>query len=512
MASVPTAPPGTIITGSRRYVAALALAASNFMVVLDTSIANVSLPHIAGNLGVTPDQGTWVITTYAVAEAVCVPLTGWIAMRFGPVKAFTICLFAFGLASMMCGMSVTLPMLVFFRLVQGLVGGPLMPLSQTLLMSLFPPDKRGTAMGIWAMTTLLGPAFGPNVGGYISDNYSWHWIFLINIPISVICGFAALLMLRPLETPKVRQPIDRIGLALLVTFVFSLQLMLDFGRDRDWFSSNLIVTLAIVAVIGFIAFVIWELTEEHPIVDLRIFRHRGFSAAVVAFSVVFGTYFSSVVVIPQWLQTSMGYTATTAGLVTGFSAMTSLSTSPVAAKLVGKVDSRILISGAVLWLAFISILRTRWTTSSGFWDIAMVQVIQGFGIPFMMVPLTTLTLSTVEPREIAGAAGIQNFMRTTSMAVTTSLILTLWSNAQRSLRTDLVAGLHPGDLPTQLGNAGFSVDQTREVISNLVEQQSTMLAINYVSLISAVLMVIAAGMIWLSPKPTGPAPADTGGH
>ncbi|MFP5433071.1 MAG: DHA2 family efflux MFS transporter permease subunit, partial [Alphaproteobacteria bacterium] len=279
------------LTPRQRTLAGLVLALSNFMVVLDLTIANVSVPHIAGNLGITPDQGTWIITSYAVAEAICVPLTGWLAQRFGVVKMFIWAMIGFGIFSVLCGLSMSLTMLVACRIGQGLCGGPIMPMSQTLLLRIFPPDQRARAMGLWAMTTLLGPAMGPIIGGYISDNWSWHWIFFINVPIAILCVVAAMALLRPVETDTARVPIDRMGLFLLVFWIGCLQIMLDIGRDHDWFGDPLIVILAILAVIGFAAFIIWELTEEHPIVDLRIFRHIGFTSGVFSLALGFGAYF-----------------------------------------------------------------------------------------------------------------------------------------------------------------------------------------------------------------------------
>ena len=224
------------LTARQRTLAGMVLALSNFMVVLDLTIANVSVPHISGNLGITPDQGTWIITSYAVAEAICVPLTGWLAQRFGVVKMFISAMIGFGLFSVLCGLSMSLSMIVVCRIGQGLCGGPIMPMSQTLMLRVFPPERRARAMGLWAMTTLLSPAMGPIIGGYISDNWSWHWIFFINLPIAILCVFAAMALLRPVETETARVPIDKIGLALLVFWIGCLQVMLDLGRDHYWFA------------------------------------------------------------------------------------------------------------------------------------------------------------------------------------------------------------------------------------------------------------------------------------
>ncbi|MFZ2996111.1 DHA2 family efflux MFS transporter permease subunit [Sphingobium sp.] len=492
------------ISPRRRTLAGLVLALSNFMVVLDLTIANVSVPHIAGNLGISADQGTWIITSYAVAEAICVPLTGWLAQRFGVVRVFTLAMVGFGIFSLLCGLSMTLTMLVACRVGQGICGGPIMPMSQTLMMRVFPPDKRARAMGLWAMTTLLGPAMGPIIGGYISDNWSWHWIFFINLPIAVLCVFAAQALLRPAETETAQVPIDKMGLFLLVFWIGCLQIMLDIGRDHDWFNDPLIVILAVLAGIGFIAFIIWELTEEHPVVDLRVFRHIGFTSGVFTLALCFGAYFAGIVIIPQWLQISQGYTATWAGIVTAFTAIAALMAAPVAARITGKVDPRLMISGAVFWLGLMALWRAHWTSGIDFWSMAAPQFVQGFAMPFFMIPLTTITLGSVLPHETASAAGLQNFLRTMAIAIATSLVLTGWSDSQRVSRNELVGVLQPADVQAQLSASGFSFEQARQTISNLVEQEAIAIAVDHIFFISALVLFLASTLVWLAPRPTGP--------
>ena len=381
-------------------------------------------------------------------------------------------------------------------------GAPLMPLSQTLLLRIFPPEQRGGAMGVWAMTTLLAPAVGPILGGIISDNWSWHWIFIINVPIVAICVMTAASMLRPVETKTRKQPIDLVGLGLLIFWIGCLQIMLDIGRDHDWFNDPLIMALAIMGGIGFVVFLIWELTEDNPIVDLRIFRHTGFSAGVFTLTLCFGAYFASIVVIPQWLQISLGYTATWAGIATAMTAMAALTTSGLAAKLMGKSDPRLLISLSVAWLGIIALARSvTWSTDADFWTLALPQFIQGFGIPFFMVPLTAVTLSAVRPDETASAAGLQNFMRTVAVAIATSLVLTLWGNSERVSHNDLAATIHPDATLRQLESMGLSTDAARGLIGSLVDQQAMALAVNHVFVISAIVLFIAAALVWISPRP-----------
>jgi DHA2 family multidrug resistance protein len=353
------------------------------------------------------------------------------------------------------------------------------------------------------MTTLLGPAFGPIIGGFISDNYSWHWIFLINIPIALGCVLAARLLLTPLETATRKLPIDIGGLLLLIFWIGSLQIMLDIGRDHDWFGDPKIVALAVMAGLGFLVFVIWELTEEHPVVDLRIFRHRGFTAGVLTLALCFGAYFASIVVIPQWLQFSMGYTATQAGIVTAFTAMTALVSSQVAARMMGKVDPRLMISVAVGWLGIMALWRTGWTTGADFWTLSIPQIVQGFAMPFFMIPLTLVSLSAVLPEETASAAGLQNFLRTMAVAVSTSIALTVWDNSQREVQGDLVSKLQPADAQAQLSQAGMSADQARGMIAHIVDNEATMMAVNHTFLIAAMVLFAAAALVWLAPRPKG---------
>jgi len=492
----------TLLSPRHRLLAGLVLALSNFMVVLDLTIANVSVPHIAGNLGISADQGTWIITSYAVAEAICVPLTGWLAQRFGAVRLFTFGMLGFGLFSLLCGLSMTLGMIVACRIGQGLCGGPLMPMSQTLLMRVFPPDQRARVMGLWAMTTLLGPALGPIFGGYISDNWSWHWIFFINVPIAVVCVLATMALLRPVETPRVKLPIDYMGLGLLIFWIGCLQIMLDIGRDRDWFGDPLIVILAVFAAIGFCVFIIWELTEEHPIVDLRVFRHVGFTSGVFTLALCFGAYFAGIVVIPQWLQISMGYTAAWAGYATAFTAMTAILVAPIAGRLVNKVDVRIMISGSVAWIGIMTLWRAHWTTDADFWTIALPQLVQGFGMPLFMIPLTTLTLGSVRPEETASAAGMQNFLRTLAIAISTSIVLTGWGNGQRVSRNEMVGTLHPDATLADLTSRGFTQDQARQMIANMVDAQSMVVSMDHVFFIASLVLFLAAAVVWLAPRPT----------
>ena len=490
------------LTGGQLMLAAMVLALSNFMVVLDTTIANVSVPHIAGGLGISSDEGTWVITSYSVAEAVCVPLTGFLTARFGAVKTFVAGMIGFGLFSMLCGMASSLPMLILFRLGQGFCGGPLMPLTQTLLLRIFPKERHPMAMGLWAMTTVTAPILGPILGGTISDNWSWGWIFFINLPVALFCTIGALSLLRTAETPLLPAKIDRVGLGLMVLWIAALQIMLDLGRNRDWFGNPLIVGLAIVAAVGFAMFCAWEFTEKEPAVDLRVFRHRGFTASVLALAFAFGTFFTSAVIIPQWLQSSLGYTATWAGYVTAFNGVSAVIASPIVARLSTRYDPRALVCFGILWLGFTSLLRVHWTSGADFWTLALPQLLQGIGIPFFFIPVTTIGLAAVKPEETASAAGLMSFLRTMSAAIATSVATTSWDDNARVARSELVSKLNTDTTTTALHAAGFGMGQARGLIEQFVDKESMALATDHLFLISAGVFGIAASLIWLAPRPT----------
>lgn len=491
------------LTGVRLVLAGFVLAMANFIVVLDLTIANVSVPHISGALAVSTSSGTWVITSYAVAEAICVPLTGWLAGRFGALRTLIISISGFGLFSMLCGMSSTLGMLVVFRIGQGLCGGPLMPLTQTLLLRIFPKQLHPRAMAMWAMTVVIAPILGPILGGWISDSWSWEWIFFINVPVIVLILAGIMALLRGAETPRQKRPIDFTGLALLVTWVGAFQLMLDKGREEDWFSSPFIVGCAVVAAVVFVVFVIWELSEENPIVDLKVFRHSGFTAATISLVFAFGTYFASIVVIPQWLQTSLGYTATQAGYVMAFAGVLALVASPFVPALMKRFDPRLIVCVGISWIALIAVLRAvTWSTEATFWTLALPQLLQGAGVSLFIVPLTTISLAAVLPFETASAAGIASFCRTLGSAVATALATTYWYDNAAMNRAQMVGEVNGGaELIAQLQTRGYTAQQARATLEQIVSQQGLATATTHLFLAAAVVLLIAAMTIWLAPRP-----------
>jgi DHA2 family multidrug resistance protein len=490
------------LSGVRLIAAAFALALANFVVVLDATIANVSVPHIAGGLAVSPTQGTWVITSYAVADAISVPLTGWLAMRFGTVRWFIISIAGFGLFSFLCGISRTLDGLIIFRILQGLSGGPLMPLSQILLLRIFPKEKAGIGLAIWAMTTTTAPIVGPILGGWISDNWTWPWIFFINLPVVAICAFGVASLLGGFETKREKARIDMVGLVLLVLSVGVFQLMLDTGREHDWFESRWIVTLALVSAISFAAFVIWELTDANPVVDLRVFRFRGFSFATIAISLGFGAFFAQIVLTPLWLQQVAGYTASETGRVVAWIGVFAVLLSPLAAGTIGKFDIRLSITGGIVWMAIIAVVRAGWTADADYWTLALPHLLQGMGMPFFFVGLTALALSSVPLKDQTSAAGLMSFLRTLSGAIGTAVATTAWDSESRVARSELASKLNDaGGAMDMMQRAGLTLEQARAAIDGLVNTQAMTIGVLHIFLATGVVFLIAAASVWCAPLP-----------
>jgi DHA2 family multidrug resistance protein len=329
------------LSGSALMLGTLALSFATFMNVLDTSIANVSIPAISGDLGVSSSQGTWVITSFGVANAIAVPLTGFITQRFGAVKVFLASTLLFVLFSLLCGLASSLDMLILFRVLQGASAGPMIPLSQTLLLSSYPPQRAGMAMAMWSLATLIAPAMGPLLGGWITDNISWPWIFYVNIPVGLFAVMLTWVIYFKRETTTRPVPIDWTGLGLLVVWVGALQIMLDKGQELDWFNSNIIITLAVTAVVGFVLFLIWDIYDEHPVVDLALFKLPNFSLGTIMLALAYGMFFGSLVLLPLWLQEFAGYTATYAGSTLAWVGLFAVILSPIVGRYVNPHNARL---------------------------------------------------------------------------------------------------------------------------------------------------------------------------
>jgi len=508
-----TAPPP--LQGARLVVATIALSTATFMNVLDTTIANVSLPSIAGDLGVSPSQGTWVITSFAVANAIAVPLTGWATQRFGQLRLFVASVVAFVLASLACGFAPTLESLILFRVIQGFVAGPMIPLSQALLLASFPRQRAPMALAAWSMTTLVAPVAGPILGGWLTDNMSWPWIFWINVPVGLLAALFAARALAGRESATRRLPIDTVGLALLVIWVGSLQLMLDKGQELDWFASPLIIALAVVAGVGFLVFLVWELTQRHPIVDLSLFASRNFSVGVVAIACAYALFFGNIVLMPLWLQQYMGYTATWAGLVTAPTGALALLFTPAVARILPRSDPRHLASFAFVVFAVVAFMRADFTTGADAWTLAMPQFVQGLAVSCFFVPLTSLILAGLPPERMASAAGLSNFARITAGAVGASVFSTQWDDRAALHHAQLVEHLTPFSAATQqtldrYAQAGLDSGQAFAALERQVAGQAHLLAADDLFWLSGVVFLALVAVVALArpPRAREAAPAD----
>jgi len=486
----------------------LLLAMATFMQVLDLTIANVSLPAITGDLGAATSQGAWVITSYAVANAITVPLTGWLSDRYGQARMFTIATALFTAASLLCGLSWTLPMLISARVLQGAMAGFMVPLSQALLLGNYPPEKRGMALAIWGMTIVVAPIVGPLLGGWITDNAHWSWIFYINLPIGTIAAFGTWQLLKDRETPLRRRPLDRVGLALLVVWVGCLQVLLDKGNELDWLNSNFIVLLAVIVAVSFSLFLVWELTDAHPIVDLELFRHRNFGMSALALSLAYGVFIGTMVIQSLWLQTQMGYTAQWAGYALAPVGIFAVLLAPLVGRGLQDIDPRRFATAAFILFAVCFFWRAQFTTGADFATIASPQFLQGVAVSMFFAPLVSINVGGIAPERMASATGTQNFLRTMCGSFGTSLAIALWTRREAMHRAQLAEHIsvyapQTAEYAERLGAAGLPPDRIPAVLERLLAGQANMLATNDVFWLSACLLLALIPVIWLARPPFG---------
>lgn len=495
------------LQGGALAILTLALSLATFMLVLDSTIANVAIPTIAGDLGASSSQGTWVITSFGVANAISIPITGWLAKRFGEVRLFLIATLLFVLASWLCGIANSLEMLIVFRVLQGAVAGPIIPLSQSLLLNNYPPEKRGMALAFWSMTIVVAPICGPILGGWISDNIHWGWIFFINVPIGLAVVLISWKILEGRESRISHQPVNTIGLILLALGVGALQLMLDQGRELDWFNSTEIVALTIIAAVGLIALIIWELTDDNPVVDVSLFKSRNFTVGCVSTSLAFLVYSGTVVLIPLLLQQVYNYTATWAGLAAAPVGLLPILLAPIIGKFGNKIDMRILITVSFMVYALTFYWRAvTFEPEMTFMDVALPQFVQGLAVACFFMPLTTITLSGLPPEKMASASSLFNFLRTLAGSIGTSLTTFIWYNREAVHHTQLTEVINPYNPISQqffqtMGSFGLSEEQTASYIARQITAQGFIIGANEIFFVSAITFISLVVLIWFAKPP-----------
>jgi DHA2 family multidrug resistance protein len=503
----------TPLKGGALAITAFALAMGTFTQVLDTTIANVSLPTIAGDLGASTDQSTWIITAFVVANGIGVPLTGWLMNRYGVVKVFVLSMLGFTVTSFLCGIAWSLESLVLFRILQGALSGPIIPGSQALMLSIFPHNRRTTALAIWSITTLVAPICGPLLGGYISDSFHWGWIFLINVPVGLLVVALCWANLAARETPVRRLPIDLVGMGLLIIWAGALQVMLDNGKNDDWFASGWIVTLAIISVVGFGAFLLWELTEEHPVVDLSLFKSRNFALGTVVFCLGNGVFIANMLLIPLWLQTQLGYTATWAGLVSAPTGVVAVLVTPLAARMMARFDARWVATVAFAASAVSYWMRAGLTADASFMAIAIPLMVQGISSGSFFIATISILLDGLPAARIPAASGLSNFARIIAAGFSVSLVTTFWDRREafhQSRMADTTSAYAPAfnNVLSSLHDLGLSELAAKGAVTRSMIGQAYLLASMDMFTVSVWLCLVAIVIVWLCRKaePHGPPP------
>jgi DHA2 family multidrug resistance protein len=482
------------------------LSLATFMQVLDTTIANVSLPTIAGNLGASADQATWVITSFAVSNAIALPLTGWLTRRFGEVKLFMGATLLFCLASFLCGIAQSMTMLIFFRAIQGAVAGPMYPVTQSLLLSIYPPEKRGQALALLVMVTIVAPICGPILGGWITDSYSWPWIFFINVPIGIFAAFVVFSQMRARVEQLQRPKMDYVGLITLIIGVGALQIVLDKGNDEDWFESNFIILTSIVSAVGLAIFLIWELTDKEPIVNLRLFAHRNFSTGTLAMTLGYAAFFSINVLVPQWLQRYLGYTSTWAGFAAAPIGILPVLLTPFVGRYIGKFDLRMVASLAFFIMGMTSFFRSSFYLDIDFYHVAMAQFVQGLGVAVFFMPITQIMLSDLQPNQIASGTGLATFVRTLGASFSASITNFMWQHRAIIHHAQLTEHLTPYDTDTQAAIATLGQGDNRvayRTLERLIDSQSYQLSFNELFHALGFVFLALVVVIWLAKPPFG---------
>ena len=500
------------------WIVATAVMFATFMEVLDTTVVNVSLPHIAGSLSASVDEATWVLTSYLVANAIILPMTGWLANYFGRKRMLQAAVFGFTAASFMCGMAQTLPMLIFFRIVQGATGGALQPLSQAVMLEAFAPQDRGKAMAFWGLGIVVAPMLGPVIGGYLTDNFSWRWVFYINLPV----GLASVIMTRLFifDPPYIRRQsrgIDYWGIGLLAVGVGALQIVLDKGQEEDWFSSSWLAALGVVAVAGIAIFVVHEIRARDPVVHLRVFQVRTYSAGVFLMTVLGFVLYGSMLLVPIFLQTLLGYPALDAGIAMAPRGLGSFLMMPLVGTVLGRFDPRKVLAVGLVGASWTLYSLSRLNLNAGYWDIFWPQFIQGASLAMTFVPLTTATMDPIPREGMGNATSMFNLMRNIggSMGIATATTF-LFRRQQLHIHL-LAADVNPYNPRTEVFLKGVqatmiahgsdphtAVGQSYGTIWGIVERQASMLAFVDTFRAMAVVFLLMLPLLFVMKRPKHP--------
>ena len=502
------------------WVVTFSVMLATFMEILDTTVVNVSIPHIAGNLAATIEEGTWVVTSYLVSNAIILPMSGWLANHFGRKRLLLTCVAGFTLTSLFCGLSTSLPALIFFRVLQGLTGGGLQPLAQAILLETFPEKKHGQAMAAFGIGILLAPILGPTLGGWITDNYSWRWIFYLNLPVGVL----SLLLMNKFvfDPPYIRRSEGRVdlwGIGFLALGLGTLQVVLDTGQRKDWFSSDYIRCFTALCVIGLVSLVIRELKTAKPVVDLRALANRSLSAGVFLISLLGFVLYSSLVLLPIYLQTLLGYPAYNAGLALSPRGLGSLATTPLAGYLTSKTDPRRLLVFGLLLGSLTMFDLSRLNLNAGYWDILWPQVFQGVALSFLFIPLMTISMAGIPKEKMGNATSIFNLMRNIGGSVGIAIMTTFLARRTQVHQNVLVGNITAGSLKTRQMLQGMQgwfhangVDQyvasrrAWAALYGMVQRQASMLSFVEAFWVMGVMFLVMLPFILLLRNPRAKPP------
>ncbi|MCC7243021.1 MAG: DHA2 family efflux MFS transporter permease subunit [Acidobacteria bacterium] len=507
------------------WIVAIAVMFATFMEVLDSTVVNVSLPHIAGNLSATIDESTWVLTSYLVANAIVLPLTGWLARTFGRKRLLMTSVTGFTVSSLLCGLAPNLQSLVLFRLLQGATGGAMQPLSQAVLLEAFPPHERGKAMGFWGLGIVVAPILGPVLGGWLTDTYSWRWVFYINLPVGIVSlVMTRLYVFDPSYLRQERTRVDYWGIGLLALWVGCLQLALDLGQQRDWFSSPFITTLVVISGGGVVAFLVREMLADEPVVDLRVFKLRSYATGVFLMTSLGFVLYGSLVLLPIMLQTLLGYPAFEAGIAMAPRGVGSLIGMPTVGLLIGRVDPRKLVAGGLVigagtlfWLGALNL-------NAGYWDVFWPQFLQGIGLSMLFVPLTTISMDPVPRERMGNATSLFNLMRNLGGSIGIAVSSTLLARKQQvyfgvlgehvdgfsSSSRDLLDGLRQSMIASGVDPVTATA-RAYATVAGLVQRQAAMLSFVEVFRLLGVVFLCLLPLILLMRRPQSQAP-PTGAH